>query len=156
MKGSPVVIAYLNTLLASEHSAIVQYSIHARMALNFGYSKLADYITDRMNQEREHAQELIDRILFLEGVPMFENMDAVNVGSTVLEMFPNDQTSEVTAINLYTEGIAIAVVEKDFTTRALLEHILGEEEKHLNDIETNIAQIIQMGIENYLPVQIGG
>jgi bacterioferritin len=155
MKGSPVVIAYLNTLLASEHAAIVQYTTHARMCENWGYGKLVEYITERMNQEKEHAQELMDRILFLDGVPLFEKIDAVNVGSTVLEMFPNDQTSEITAINLYTEGVCIAVVEKDFTTKILLEHILGEEEKHLNDIESNIAQIINSGIDNYLIVQIG-
>jgi bacterioferritin len=156
MKGDPKVIAKLNSLLASEHSAIVQYSTHARMVANWGYSKLVDYITERMNQEREHAQELIDRILFLEGVPLFENIDAVNVGSTVLEMFPNDQTSEITAITAYTEGIELAAAEKDYTTRALLEHILGEEQKHLNDIESNIYQITQSGVDNYLIAQIGG
>lgn len=156
MKGDPKVIAKLNELLASEHAAIVQYSTHARMMANWGYDKLAEYITERTNQEREHAQELIDRILFLEGVPLFENIDAVNVGSTVLEMFPNDQTSEITAINAYTEGIELAVAEKDYTTRALLEHILGEEQKHLNDIESNIYQITQSGVDNYLIAQIGG
>jgi len=156
MKGSDKVISKLNSLLASEHSAIVQYTVHAREMANFGYEKLTEYITERMNQEKEHAQELIDRILFLEGIPLFENIDAVNVGSTVLEIFPNDQASEITAITGYTEGIEIAVAEKDFTTRALLEHILGEEEKHLSDIESNIYQITQMGIDNYLPVQIEG
>ena len=156
MKGSSKVIAKLNELLASEHSAIVQYSVHARMCENWGYSKLVEYITERMNQEREHAQELIDRILFLEGIPLFENIDTVNVGNTVLEMFPNDQTSEITAIEGYTDGIDVAIAEKDFTTRALFEHILGEEQAHLNAIESNITQIIQMGIDNYLPIQIGG
>jgi bacterioferritin len=154
MKGDPKVIAKLNSLLASEHSAIVQYGVHARMCENWGYSKLADYITERMNQEREHAQELIDRILFLEGVPLFENIDAVHVGSTVLEMFPNDQTSEITAITAYTEGIELAVAEKDYTTRALLEHILGEEQEHLSEIEANIVQITNSGIDNYLVVKI--
>ena len=154
MKGDPKVIAKLNSLLASEHSAIVQYSVHARIVANLGYGELVEYITERMNQEREHAQELIDRILFLEGVPLFENIDAVNVGSTVLEMFPNDQTSEITAITAYTEGIELAVAEKDYTTRALLEHILGEEQKHLSDIESNISQIIKSGIEIYLMAKV--
>jgi bacterioferritin len=107
-----------------------------------------------MNQEG-HAQELMDRILFLEGVPLFANIDPVNVGNTVLEMFPNDQASEITAIMSYTEGIEIAVAEKDYATRALLEHILVEEENHLNDIESNITQIINSGIDDYLVVQIG-
>lgn len=156
MKGDPRVIAKLNSLLASEHSAIVQYSTHARMVANWGYGKLVEYITERMNQEREHAQELIDRILFLEGVPLFQGIDPVNVGGTVLEMFPNDQTSEITAINAYTEGIELAASEKDYTTRALLEHILGEEQKHLNDIESAIYQITQSGVDNYLISQLGG
>jgi bacterioferritin len=155
MRGSDKVLAKLNALLASEHAAIVQYTTHARMCENWGYGKLVDYLTERTNQEKEHAQELIDRILFLEGIPLFANIDAVNVGNTVLEMFPNDQTAEITAIMAYTEGIEIAVAEKDYTTRALLEHILGEEQAHLNDIESNIYQITQSGVDNYLIAQIG-
>lgn len=155
MKGSDKVISKLNELLASEHSAIVQYTTHAREMANFGYEKLVEYLTKRANDEKEHAQELIDRILFLEGVPLFERIDPVNVGITVLEMFPNDQTSEINAIAGYAELIELAVTEKDFGTRKLAEHILEEEETHLNDIEANIAQIVQMGISNYLSTQVG-
>jgi bacterioferritin len=154
MKVAPEIINSLNDRLAEEHSAYVQYTTHALMCKNFGYMKLADYIGKRAEQEKEHAQELIDRILYLEGVPLFENITTVNVGSDVIEMFPNDKTSELTAIAGYITAIELCMFHKDFGTKKLIEHILSEEEEHLSDIEAIEKQITLSGIENYLVVQI--
>lgn len=154
MKVSGEIINMLNARLAEEHAAFVQYTTHSAMCANNGYKKLAAYIKERAEQEREHAQELIDRILFLEGTPIFEIVAPVTVGKDVVEMFPLDQTSEVNAIAGYAEGINLCVANNDFGTRKLLEHILEEEEAHLNAIESNIAQIVNSGIENYLIAQV--
>ena len=156
MKVNPDIITMLNARLSEEHAAFVQYKTHASMCRNNGYEKLAAYIDGRANEEQGHAQELIDRILFLEGTPIFEVIAPVNVGSEIIEMFPLDQQSELTAIAGYTELIDLCVAEKDFGTRRLAEHILEEEEEHLNRIEGQITQIINSGIENYLVVQIEG
>ena len=156
MKVNSSIIAMLNTRLSEEHAAFVQYKTHASMCRNNGYEKLAAYIDGRANEEQGHAQKLIDRILFLEGTPIFEIIAPVTVGKDVVEMFPFDQTSEINAIAGYAEGINLCVANNDFGTRKLLEHILEEEEGHLNVIEENIAQIVNSGIENYLIIQIEG
>lgn len=155
MKVAPEIITMLNVRLSEEHSAYVQYTTHARMCANWGYEKLTAYLTERANQEKEHALELIDRILYLEGVPLFAEITPVIVGNEVIEMFPVDKNAELGAIAGYTELIELTIEKKDFGTRKLAEHILEEEETHLNDIEANMAQITQSGIENYLAVQIG-
>lgn len=154
MKVSPDIINMLNARLSEEHAAFVQYKTHASMCRNNGYEKLAAYIDGRANEEQGHAQELIDRILFLEGTPIFEIVAPVTVGSEIIEMFPLDQTAEINAIAGYAEGINLCVANNDFGTRKLLEHILSEEEEHLNAIESNLTQIINSGIEDYLIVQI--
>ena len=154
MKVSGEIINMLNARLAEEHAAYVQYTTHASMVANNGYKKLASYIKERAEQEREHAQELIDRILFLEGTPIFEIIAPVNVGKDIVEMFPLDQTSEINTIAGYAEGIKLCEANNDFGTRKLLEHILEEEEYHLNQIEENITQIVNSGVENYLIIQI--
>jgi len=154
MKVSGEIINMLNARLTEEHAAYVQYTTHAAMVANNGYAKLAAYIKKRAEDEREHAQELIDRILFLEGTPIFEIVAPVYVGKDVIEMFPLDQTSELTAIAGYAEGINLCTANNDFGTRRLLERILEEEEAHLNDIESTITQIVNSGIENYLIAQV--
>lgn len=154
MKGSPEVIAMLNTRLAEEHAAIAQYATHSGVCENWGYKKLAAYIKGRAVQEMKHAGMLLDRILFLEGFPDLINLAPVNVGSSVLEMFPVDKEAELAAIAGYAEGIMLSMKNNDVGTMCLLQCILQDEEKHLDEIEQNIAQITQMGIEEYLPVQI--
>lgn len=154
MKVDPVIINALNDRLAEEHAAYVQYTTHAAMCKNWGYSKLTEYFTKIANDEKEHAQELIDRILYLDGVPLFENITAVNVGSEIIEMFPKDKKAEIVAIAGYIELISLCVANKDFGTRKLAEHILEEEEEHLSDIEAIEKQITLSGIENFLVVKI--
>ena len=154
MKGNPDIIAALNSLLAAEHAAFIQYDTHSRMCANWGYSKLVEYLTKRSNDEKEHAKELIDRILFLEGSPVFESLNTVNIGAEVIDMFPLDKEAEITAIADYAAAIELALAKNDYGTRKLLEHILEEEEGHLNEIEANITQINNSGIETYLGFQI--
>lgn len=154
MKGDPKIIAFLNERLAAEHAGIVQYVTHSAMCENWGYEKLSTYILARAKEEMKHAGMLLDRILFLEGVPELINVGTVTIASDVGQMFEFDHVTEVDAIAGYAEGIDLAVECKDFATRKMLELILDEEDKHLNVIENNISQIDQMGIANYLPVQI--
>lgn len=156
MRGNDKVIAMLNDRLASEHAGIVQYVTHAAMCDNWGYEKLAKYILSRAKEEMKHAGMLLDRILFLEGVPTLINVGNVEIATNVGEMFLFDQKQELAAIIGYTDGVEISVECKDFATRKLMELILDEENNHINIIEGNIAQITQMGIEEYLPVQIEG
>ena len=153
MKTAPEILTMLNDRLIEEHAAAVQYRSHAAMCKNWGYFKLADYLNTRANQELEHAAELQDRILYLGGNVSGLTNDVV-LAETVTETFTLDKESELTAIAGYIEGIQLACEHKDYGTRRLLEHILEEEETHLNDIETNMSQITQMGIECYLSVQV--
>ena len=155
MKGHPEIIEMLNLRLSEEHAAIQQYSVHAAMCGNWGYSRLTAYFSDRAKEETHHANELMAKILFLDGVPDSVDMTAVKIGETVPEMFLADQEAEIAAIAGYTESIDISVKLKDYATRNLMEHLLTEEIDHLDTLENNIAQITQMGIDNYLSVQIG-
>jgi bacterioferritin len=126
------------------------------MCANWGYGKLVEYLEKRAADEQAHALELIDRILYLEGTPLFSEMATVFVGNEVVDMFPIDKDAELIAIAGYCEAIQIAIENADFGTRKLLEHILEEEEQHLNDIESNMTQITNSGIADYLVIQIGG
>lgn len=154
MKGDPRLIESLNARLASEHAGIVQYITHSAMVENWGYERLTNYIKARAIEEMKHAGMLLDRILFLEGVPTLIKVGTVEIADNVGEMFLFDQKREVEAIVGYTESIDLAEECKDFATRKLLEMIIESENEHENIIEANISQILQSGIENYLPVQI--
>lgn len=155
MKGDPKIISMLNARLESEHAGIVQYVTHESKCSNWGYSQLAEYILNRAKQEMRHAAMVMDRILFLEGEPTLINVGTVEIGSNVGEIFLLDQKREIEAIEGYTEGVDIAISCKDFATRDLMEKILIEEQSHLNDIESNIVQITNSGIANYLVAKIG-
>jgi len=156
MKGSVAVIEMLNERLAAEHAGIVQYVTHGAMCVNWGYEKLAKYILGRAKEEMKHAGMLLDRILFLEGIPTLINVGAVEIATDVTGMFLCDQKQEISAIEGYTEAIDIAVQYKDFTTRKLMELILEDENDHENVIESNLQQISDVGLANYLPVNIEG
>lgn len=156
MRGNPEIITMLNERLAEEHAAVQQYSAHAAMSANWGYKKLTEYLLKRASEEVEHSKELMDRILFLEGTPDVTKMGIVEIGETVSDMFLMDKEAELIAVAGYTELIELANSNKDFGTRKLAEHILEEEENHVNEIESNISQITQAGIGPYLAMQIGG
>lgn len=154
MKGNTEVIEILGEVLAAELTAINQYFVHAKMCQNRGYSKLAKYIKMESIDEMKHAEILIDRILFLEGVPDLQKYMKINVGQNVEEMFKNDLNVEYSAVERLNRGIDIAVAKKDNTSRELLEEILVSEEEHADWLEAQLDIIKDVGIQNYLAQQI--
>jgi bacterioferritin len=154
MKGSDKVIELLNEVLTAELTAINQYFIHAKMCSNWGYKRLGKKIFDESIDEMKHADKLIERILFLEGVPNVQRYWKVNVGETVREQFELDLKLEYDAIARLRDGIATCRSEKDEVTRDMFEHILESEEEHTDWLETQLELIKQVGEQNYLAQQI--
>jgi bacterioferritin len=155
MKGNDELLIVLNGLLADELTAVNQYMVHAEMCDNWGYARLDTAIQSRAIQEMSHADKLIAHILFLEGTPVVSNLHAIHIGANVEAQHKNDWAAECGAIQSYNVGIAVAVEVSDNGTRALLESIVSDEEDHIDWIEAQLAQIGQMGIQNYLVQQIG-
>ena len=155
MKGNPKVIDALNFLLADELTAISQYIVHAEMCNNWGYEKLAGAIEKRAIEEMKHAETHIERLLFLEGQPVVSNLNKMHIGPDVLTMLKNDHSAEEGAIAGYNERIKLCADLGDNGTREILEHILKDEEAHIDWIEAQLDQIAQMGIQNYLVEQLG-
>ena len=154
MQGNAKLIEALNEILTGELTAINQYFIHARMADNWGYDRLAHKNRDESIGEMKHAQALIDRILFLEGVPNMQRLEKVRVGETVAEQLALDLKLEGVAIPRVNKAIALAVSVGDNTTRELLEDILIAEEEHVDWLESQLELIRQVGEQNYLAQQI--
>jgi bacterioferritin len=155
MKGSEIVLKILNEQLADELTAVNQYMVHAGMCANWGYEKLHNAIEKRAIEEMKHAESLIDRILFFEGIPVVSVLKKMFIGAKVDIQLRNDLTAEVEAIATYNAGIKKAVEEGDNGTRELLESILKDEERHLDWLEAQLDQIDQMGLPNYLVEQLG-
>jgi bacterioferritin len=153
MKGDPKVIDSLNSLLADELTAINQYMVHTEMCDNWGYAKLDEMIQKRAIDEMKHAEKLIYRILFLEGIPVVSNLKKINIGADVPKMFTNDHEAEDGAIKAYNAAILLCGDARDFATREILEDILEDEDRHIDDIETVSDQIKQMGIQIFLSTQ---
>jgi len=156
MQGNAEIIELLNEVLTSELTAINQYFIHAKMCSNWGYGRLADHIRDESIDEMKHAEILIDRILFLEGVPNLQRLSALRVGENVEEQFRNDLAVEYEAVERLNRGIAACVAAADNGSRHLLEEILVSEEEHADWLETQLTSIEQVGLQNYLSEQLGG
>ena len=154
MQGDPEVIEFLNEALTAELTAINQYFIHAKMCGNWGFKRLADKIREESIDEMKDADELIERILYLEGVPNLQRLGPVMVGETVPEQFDLDLAVEVAAVERYNRGIALAVEHGDNGTRELFERRLLGEESHADWLESQIELIRQVGVENYLATQI--
>jgi len=155
MKGNPKVIDYLNFLLADELTAVSQYMVHSAMCDNWGYAKLHDAIEHRAIEEMKHAEALIARILFLEGIPLVSNLNKMVIGASVEVQLKNDHEAEVGAIKGYNDGIRLMLELGDSGSRELLEDNLQDEERHIDWLEAQLDQIAQMGIENYLSTQLG-
>ncbi|MBI2849736.1 MAG: bacterioferritin [Chloroflexi bacterium] len=153
MKGAPEVIKVLNSLLSHELTAINQYMVHSEMCENWGYDKLGETIQKRAIQEMKHAEKLIGRIIFLEGTPIVSELAKFHIGADVPKMFAGDHLLEEEAIRDYNAGIVVCGDAKDYATREILEHILNEEDKHIDDIEAVQDQIGQMGIQVFLSTQ---
>jgi bacterioferritin len=156
MKGNDKLIQVLNGLLADELTAISQYMVHSEMCASWGYEKLHAAIEKRAIDEMHHAEWLIERIIFLEGTPVVSKLNPIDIGSTVSDMVGNDMTAEEGAIRAYNAGIALAHEVADQASGDLLMKILHDEERHFDWSETQLDQIKQMGLENYLSLQTEG
>lgn len=154
MKGNEKIIESLNTRLAEELTAINQYMVHAEMCDNWQYERLHKMIEKRAFTEMKHAEKLIARILFLEGRPIVSNLNKMYIGDVVEKMHENDRGAEEMAIRGYNESIRLAVEVGDNGTRELFESILKDEEAHIDELEAQLDQIRQIGIQNYLVEQL--
>lgn len=156
MKGNEKLLNTLNELLADELTAISQLMVHSEMCSNWGYEKLHKLIEKQAIDEMRHAEWLISRILFLEGVPVVSKLRAMKIGQNVQEMLTNDQEGELEAIKAYNAGIALAGEVGDQSTGDLLMTILKMEEGHHDWAKKQRIQIEQMGLGTYLSKQTGG
>jgi bacterioferritin len=152
MKGSPKVIEQLNRALHEELAAISQYFVHSEMDENWGYDRLADHLKKQSIDEMKHAEALIERILYLDGVPSLAPVPLA-VGKNVKTMIESDLNFETGAIALYNAAIQIASDEKDNGTRDLFIKLLKDEEGHADFLETQLHQIAEIGYERYLITQ---
>lgn len=153
MKGDPKLIKTLNSLLADELTAINQYMVHSEMCDSWGYQKLHKTIEKRAIQEMKHAESLIGRILFLEGIPIVSELKKIFIGDEVPKMLEFDRKAEFEAIKAYNAAIKLAGEVGDFATRELLEKILQDEDNHIDEIEELVDQVKQMTLPIFLTTQ---
>lgn len=155
MKGNTKIIEILNELLAGELTAMDQYFIHSRMYDDWGFSKLYERIDHEMDDEKQHADMLIKRILFLEGTPIVGNRSSLNIGNDVPEMLKNDLELERIVVTSLRKAIAVCEQEQDYQTREILETMLADtEEDHTYWLEKQLGLIERVGLKNYLQSQI--
>ena len=156
MKGDSKVIEYLNKALYNELIAINQYFLHAKMLKNWGFKELADHEYHESIDEMKHADQLSDRILFLEGLPNFQNLGKLRIGETPKEIFECDLLLELDAIPLLREAIKHCEAVDDIVSRQLFASILDSEEEHVDWIETQLDLINRVGEQLYLSTKIAG
>jgi bacterioferritin len=155
MKGNPKLIGTLNSLLADELTAINQYMVHSEMAHNWGYEKLHLHFEKRAIDEMKHTEILIGRILFLEGTPTVSNYNKMSIGADLPKQLAGDHGLEMGAIKSYNDAVILAGEVKDFATREILEKILKDEDRHIDQIEELQDQISQMSLQIFLTTQVG-
>lgn len=153
MKGDKKVIDALNLSLKGELTAINQYFLHARIFENWGMTKLAKHEKAESIEEMEHADLLIQRILLLEGLPNLQDLDKLRIGENVKEALEADRQLEIHGIETYRKNIAVAEAANDYVTRDLFVKILGDEEGHLDHLDTQLQMINDMGLQNYIQLQ---
>jgi len=154
MKGSDKVIDFLNEVLTGELTAVSQYWVHARMCENWGYDGLWGKIRAEAIDEMKHADQLVERLLYLEGLPNLQRLGKVMVGETVPEQLKVDLELERQALERLRGGVTLCLEEGDHGSRELIEHILVSEEEHVDWLEAQLDQIEQVGVQNYLAAQI--
>ncbi len=154
MQGSPVVLELLNEVLTAELTAVNQYFVHGKMCDNWGYERLAHHAREESIGEMKDAEHLIERILYLEGVPNLQRLGTVSVGETVPEQLRLDLALERAAIERLNRGIATCVAEGDNGSRELLEDMLEGEEDHADWLETQLELVRQVGEAHYLAQQM--
>jgi bacterioferritin len=155
MRGNKKVIEQLNLALREELTAINQYFLHAEMCHNWGYHALGDFIKKQSIDEMKHAEELIERILFLDATPNMEPME-LNVGQSVKAQLEADLKLEVNAVGMYNKAVQIARENADDQSRDLFSKLLKDEETHVDWLEAQLHQIKEMGYERYLSIQTAG
>jgi bacterioferritin len=155
MRGNKKVIDQLNLALREELTAINQYFLHAEMCHNWGYHALGDFIKKQSIDEMKHAEELIERLLFLDATPNMEPMD-LNVGQSVKAQLEADLKLEVNAVGMYNKAVQIAREQGDDQSRELFSKLLKDEETHVDWLEAQLHQIKEMGYERYLSIQTAG
>ena len=154
MKGDAKVIEHLNKALGNELVAINQYFLHAKMYQDWGLKRLAKWEYDESIEEMQHAEKLIDRILFLEGLPNLQDLGKLHIGENVREMLECDLKIEHDGRTDYIEAIEYCEQVKDYVTRDLFRDLLADEEGHIDHIETELGLIDKVGIENYMLKQM--
>ena len=155
MKGDAAIIDALNEVLSAELTAVNQYFIHAKMCADWGYNSLASHTRTEAIDEMKHAEMMIDRILFLDGVPNMQKYMKVCVGATVKEQFEFDVKLEYEAVDRLNRGIGLCRDKGDNATREILEKLLNDEEAHVDWLETQLHLIDSIGNERYLSQQLG-
>ncbi len=155
MQGDAQVVEFLNRVLRNELTAINQYFLHSRMLKNWGVSRLARHEYEESVDEMKHADRLIERILFLEGLPNLQDLNKLLIGETVKEVLECDLKLEHEAIPLVREAVACCEQRSDYVTRELLEDILEGEEEHVDWLETQLGLMDTMGLENFVQFQSG-
>jgi bacterioferritin len=154
MRGDPEVVDALNEILTSELTAINQYFIHYKMCENWGYQRLAKKKREESIEEMKHADCVIERILYLGGIPNMQRLSPVRVGEEPIEMHKLDLELELDAVGRLNRAIALCLAKNDAGTRELIEHILVEEEDAIDWLEAQLHQLADMGRENYLAQQL--
>jgi bacterioferritin len=154
MRGNDNVIAQLNAALNAELTAIVQYMVHAEMCDNWGYERLGAYVKKQAIDEMRHAEELIERILFLDGAPQVSVALTPKIGLSVKAQLENDLAAELEAVKQYNAAARVCVEAGDNASRDLFEKMVKDEEDHTDWLESQLGMIKEMGLENYLAQQI--